>query len=103
VKKRSGYSLVELLIVIAIVVLLIGGGIVGLGGCQSIKQNVKHLQSATLGLNRVITLYANDGSVIKTWETKTKVEVVGGIPRFITDSNKVVQLAGTYVIEEVPK
>lgn len=68
-------------------------------GCAGCQQDLSHMKSQLVGLNRKITLYANDGSVIKQWETRGTVEDQGGSFRFLANG-KAVTLAGTVVIEE---
>jgi len=97
--KKSGYTAVELMTIVAIIGILAAIVVGGLGGCKKIQQGVKHIKSGTVGLERVVTLYANDGSVIRTWEGKINVELDSGVPRFILDGNTV-QLNGTYTIVE---
>ncbi|MDX1763483.1 MAG: hypothetical protein R3231_04115 [bacterium] len=65
-------------------------------GCQ---QQVSHVKSNLIGLNRTITLYAVDGSVIKSWEGRFQVETGGSSARFIHEG-KAVYISGTFVIEE---
>ena len=69
------------------------------GGCAGCRQQVSHMKSGVFGLSREITLYANDGSVIRTWKTKGSVEDQGGSFRFLVDG-KAITIAGTAVIEE---
>lgn len=72
-----------------------------LTGCEGCQQTAKKWESYTAGLDRVIILYANDGSVIKRWEgEKYNVQYgEGGSARFI-HQGKVVRISGTYIIEE---
>ena len=98
--KLDKNKLVNVLIVAMIVIIVFSVIVTTVGGgCKGIQQKIKHFKSATVGIDRKITLYANDGSVIRTWEGQIQVESQDGIPRFIID-NKTVQLNGTYVIEE---
>lgn len=70
-----------------------------LTGCAGCQQKWSHTKSNWVGLDRTITIYANDGSVIKQWETKGQVEDRGGSFRFLVDG-KAITLAGTVIIEE---
>ena len=88
-------SAIAVVITIAVLVAVLYG-MFQLKGCQQWR---KHLASSTIGLDRTITLYANDGSVIKHWTGRVQVETEGGFPRFIVDG-KVIFLNGTFVIEE---
>ena len=60
---------------------------------------MSHLKSNTVGIRRTVTLYANDGSVIKTWDGRMSVEDRGGSFRFMVDG-RAVTVAGTVLIEE---
>lgn len=71
-----------------------------LTGCAGCQQTFSHIKSNVVGLQRVITLYANDGSVIKTWTIKGTVEDRGGSFRFLTGEGKAITLSGTVTIEE---
>ena len=70
-----------------------------ISGCGDWAQTVSHTRSSLFGLDRTITLYANDGSAIRSWETKTQVEDQGGSFRFLADG-KAITIAGTVIIEE---
>jgi hypothetical protein len=65
----------------------------------SVQQRISHAESRAIGLDRTITLYANDGKVIKSWKGRVQVELEGGAARFILHG-KAVTISGTYVIEE---
>ncbi len=70
------------------------------GGCtKGCQQRVSHLKSNLVGLDRTITLYAYDGSVIRVWDGRFQVEAAGGSARFI-HKGKAIYIAGTFVIEE---
>ncbi len=70
------------------------------GGCtKGCQQRVSHLKSNLVGLDRTITLYAHDGSVIRAWDGRFQVEASAGSARFIHEG-KAVYIAGTFVIEE---
>jgi len=69
-------------------------------GCQRVKQRVKHYQSAVVGLDREVTLYAYDGSVIKSWSGKFNIETENGLCRFVKKDGGIVFISGTYIIEE---
>jgi hypothetical protein len=68
-------------------------------GCAGCQQDFSHLKSSFVGLNRKITLYANDGSIIRSWDTQGTVEDQGGSFRFLVNG-KAITLSGTVVIEE---
>lgn len=83
---------------IAAVIIMVGC-ISLLSGC-GLQQQVSHLKSDLVGLERSIELYANDGSKIKEWQGRYKVEVTGNSARFM-HKGKAVNIAGTFVIEEL--
>mgnify|MGYP001573321952 CR=1 FL=1 len=68
-------------------------------GCAGTQQSCSHFKSSLVGLPRVVTLYAQDGAVIRTWEGWYQVIVDGSSARFI-DQGKVVTISGTWIIEE---
>lgn len=84
--------------VIVVVALLLIGGM----QCQSCKQKISHLDSAVVGLNRRVTVYANDGSVIREWEGKFHLEDRGGTIRFLDNDGDAITIGGTFVVEENP-
>jgi hypothetical protein len=65
----------------------------------SCQHSISHVKSAVIGLNRTVTLYANDGSVIKTWNGRFQVECNGSTAKFI-DEGKAITISGTFLIEE---
>lgn len=69
-------------------------------GCAGCEQDLSHMKSGMVGLHRRITVYANDGRPIRTWETKGTVEDQGGSFRFVANG-KAITVAGTVVIEEL--
>jgi len=70
-----------------------------LAGC-SFQTKFKHVQSNVAGLDRKVTLYSNDGSVITNYNGRLKVENHGGSCSFIVNG-KVIIISGTYIIEEI--
>lgn len=64
------------------------------------QQAVKHLESSRYGLSRTVVLYANDGTIIRTWSGKFKITTDGGGVQFIDAAGNVVRISGTFVIEE---
>jgi hypothetical protein len=70
-------------------------------GCNGCRNQFKHMQSEVVGLNRKVTLYGADGSVIREWKTTAKVEDRGGSCWFIGDDGKTVTVSGNFVIEEL--
>lgn len=80
-------------------VLLIAVALI-LPGCGAAANNLKHLQSSMIGLNRKITLYSANGEVIKTWSTKAKIEDHGGTVYFLDSKSKAITISGTFTVEE---
>lgn len=69
-------------------------------GCtERQRQDISHFKSDLVGLKRTVTLYSADGKPIREWKGRFKVEVSGGVARFL-DDGKAVMISGTYVIEE---
>lgn len=73
-----------------------------LTGCGWLGQGVSHLKSGLVKINREITLYADNGTIIRQWKGRYNVEVDGASARFIDDGNVIV-ISGTFVVEEVDK
>ena len=77
--------------------LLFGALILKIPGCQ---QKIKHIQSSVSGLNREVTLYSNDGTIIKEYDGRIKIEEgTGGKTQFILNG-RIIVISGTYIIEE---
>ncbi len=81
-------------------VLVLAGVLAFCNGCAGCRQTVSHMKSSVVGLKRRITLYANNGDVIKQWEGRYMVETEGGAARFIHDG-KAIYIAGTFTIEQL--
>lgn len=70
-------------------------------GCRSCVKDLNHLKSGVIGLDRVITLYAVDGTIIQQWETRDYVETTqGGVVAFLDEDNKEVKILGTVSVIE---
>ena len=67
--------------------------------CAKFEQGTSRIKSSTFGLNRVITLYAGNGTIIQQWEGHYKVNIEGGSARFM-DKGKAVYISGTYTVIE---
>jgi hypothetical protein len=67
--------------------------------CAELEQTGSSMVSGVIGLHRVITLYAADGSVIKQWEGRYNIKSQYGMARFM-DNGKAITIAGTFIIEE---
>jgi len=84
---------VRILTLLAIVVL-------SAAGCQRMTKAGKHWHSGWEGLDRTITLYAEDGSVLGRWHAKTYCETDPPVVAFIDSAGKEVKLMGTVVVQE---
>lgn len=62
----------------------------------------KEFRASTSGIHKRITLYANDGHVLREWVTTTDTDDKGGTCFFLDKDGKYVRIAGTFVIEEIP-
>ncbi|MNW28117.1 hypothetical protein D3C74_49290 [compost metagenome] len=73
-----------------------------LAGCGEAEQArlVKDRESADTGLDRVITLYDQDGKVIKSWQGKTDVEVAENKVKFDLNGKRIIVYNGIVVAEE---
>lgn len=70
-------------------------------GCEKVQKEIKHQKSDIIGLKRIVVLYANNGSVIKTWNGRFKVEMNGSVASFINGDGHEIKVSGTYIIEEI--
>lgn len=75
-----------------------------LSGCtESTKRSLKDTQSEwTGGLNRQVTVYAKDGTVIKTYEGKLDIEDTesGNKVKFDLNGKRVILYNATVIVEE---
>ena len=69
-------------------------------GCQRMRKAGKHWNSSWEGLDRTITLYAEDGSILGRWHAKTYCETDPPVVAFIDSAGKEVKLMGTVVVQE---
>ncbi len=65
------------------------------------RKNLKHMKSDIIGLKRKVTLYDCSGNVIRQWEGRFKIEVIGSYVSFIDDQGKDIKVSGTVVVEEL--
>ena len=70
------------------------------GGCKRMTKLDKHWHSSWEGLDRTITVYAEDGRLIGRWRSKTYVETDPPVIAFIDSAGKEVKLMGTVVVQE---
>lgn len=73
---------------------------VALSSCQGIKNGAKDFQANFEGINRTITLYSADGTLIKSWNTgNVSIRTQGSSVDWIQNGKRVI-ISGTYIIEE---
>jgi hypothetical protein len=89
----------KMIVVVIAVLAIFFLGLYAYFNLPSVQHRISHLESRTIGLDRTITLYSNDGKPIKSWKGRVQVELEGGAARFVT-RHKTVIISGTYVIEE---
>jgi hypothetical protein len=66
---------------------------------MDIQKDIKHSQSSWFGLSRKVTLYSANGTIIREWEGRFKVESTYSGACFIIDG-KEIKISGTYIVEE---
>ncbi len=64
------------------------------------KKKIKDFEAETIGLNREITLFSDNGQVIKKWEGRFNITRVGSSLYFIDSNGKSVIINGTYIVQE---
>ena len=84
----------------AIIVIVCGLVLFGIFSMPIVQQKVSHVKSAMIGLERRVTLYANDGTLIRSWQGHYQIGVSGSTIRFMHDG-RAVQVSGTIIVEEV--
>lgn len=72
---------------------------VALAGCGQVDSSINKFKSAAGMLERKVTLYGNNGEVLRTWVTDNQVEYVGPVAGFIAKDGTNVRVSGTFVIE----
>ena len=82
------------------IVALLAIALLSAAGCQRMTKAGKHWNSSWEGLDRTITLYAEDGHVLGQWHSKTYVETDPPVVAFIDSTGKEVKLMGTVVVQE---
>lgn len=86
-------------VVMVFILAALGMALTASGCTKGCQQKVSHVKSSLIGLDRTITLYAYDGSIIKSWDGRFQVETGGSSARFIYEG-RAVYISGTFVIEE---
>jgi len=67
---------------------------------ESQRKGIKHVKSGLIGLKRKVTLYDCNGTPIRTWHGRFKIEVQGAYLSFIDDDDHEIKVGGTVVVEE---
>jgi len=70
-----------------------------LTACGEVDNVVNDVKSSTGLLNRTVTLYANDGHAIKTWNTDNLVNYNGPVAAFVDKQGTNVRISGTFIVE----
>ena len=71
-------------------------------GCAGCANTWKEFHASTTGLHKKITLFSNDGKVLREWTTTTDTNDKGGSCMFLDKDGRYVRIAGTFVVEELP-
>jgi hypothetical protein len=75
--------------------------VISFTGCtEKQRKEIKHIKSDLIGLKRTVTLYDNNGKIIKEWKGRFKIEIQGNFLSFIDDNGKEVKISGTVVVQE---
>ncbi len=75
--------------------------IVFITGCtEKQRKEIKHIKSDLIGLKRTVSLYDNNGKIIKQWKGRFKIEIQGNYISFIDDNGKEVKVSGTVIVQE---
>jgi len=82
------------------IVALLAVALLSAAGCQRMTKAGKHWNSSWEGLDRTITLYAEDGHVLGQWHSKTYVETDPPVVAFVDSMGKEVKLMGTVIVQE---
>lgn len=75
---------------------------VAIAACtESQRKGIKHIKSDLVGLQRQVTLYDCDGTAIRRWQGRFKIEIQGAYLSFIDDDGNEVKVSGMVVVEEM--
>jgi hypothetical protein len=85
---------------VILVVMFLVFAVLAASGCQRMEKKGKHWESSWSGLDRTITLYTDDGRVLRQWQAKTYIETDPPVIAFIDSAGKEVKLAGGVVVVE---
>ncbi len=75
--------------------------VISLCGCQMAKNLGRQIVSSTTGISRHITLYSNDGHIIRDWNTKSSINDEGAVICFYDSDGNAMQISGTVVVEQL--
>jgi hypothetical protein len=70
-----------------------------LAGCGQVDSTINSFKSSAGLLERKVTLYTADGTVLRTWVTDNQIEYAGPVAGFIAKDGTNVRISGTFVIE----
>ena len=85
---------------VILVVMFLAFALLVASGCQRMEKKGKHWESSWSGLDRTITLYTDDGRVLRQWHAKTYIETDPPVVAFIDSTGKEIKLAGGIVVVE---
>ena len=85
---------------VLLIVTFLAFALIAASGCQRTEKMGKHWESSWSGLDRTITLYTDDGRVLRQWHAKTYIETDPPVVAFIDSAGKEVKLAGGIVVVE---
>lgn len=71
------------------------------GGCASLELAGSRFISSTTKLDRTVTLFADDGSVIQSWTGPMYLKEMGAGITFMLDGKRI-NICGTYIVTENP-
>ncbi|HHY19567.1 MAG TPA: DUF5052 family protein [Firmicutes bacterium] len=82
-----------------LVVALVG---ISLVGCKSWERTIKDWESSVSGLNRTITVYSNNGDIIKTYQGKIDIETneYGNKVKFDVDGKRIIIYNAIVIVDE---
>jgi hypothetical protein len=79
------------------VLVLMAAGCFG-SGCQGMTKMDKHWHSSWEGLDRTISVYADDGRLLHQWHARTYIETRPPVIAFVDSAGKEVKLSGGIIV-----
>ena len=70
-----------------------------LTACGEVDNVINDVKSSAGLLDRTVILYANDGHVIKLWNTTNLIEYNGPVAAFVDKQGTNVRVSGTFIVE----